>query len=119
MPCGRPGGGPGGIILGGPPGGPPLNGGGLTIIGGAPGGGPRKDCMQKLFCGYALYISNGKKFDVQASLHVLQTYQQAYIVQILTFVLLNLDIPCLCKQCRSRSIGFFRSQLIWICTVCH
>ena len=29
------------------------------------------------------------------------------------------DIPCLCKQCRSRSVGFFRSQLIWICTVCH
>ena len=25
----------------------------------------------------------------------------------------------LCKQCRSRSVGFFRSQLIWICTVCH
>ena len=24
-----------------------------------------------------------------------------------------------CKQCRSRSVGFFRSQLIWICTVCH
>ena len=109
MPCGRPGGGPGGIILGGPPGGPPLNGGGLTIIGGAPGGGPRTDCMQKLFCGYALYISNGKEFDVQSSL--LQTCQQAYIVQILTFVLLNLDIPCLCL--------FFRSQLIWICIVCH
>ena len=29
------------------------------------------------------------------------------------------DIPCLCKQCRSRSVGFWRSQLIWICTVCH
>ena len=43
----------------------------------------------------------------------------------LTLILLNLDIPCLCKQCRSRSFGFwrsqliFRSQLIWICTVCH
>ena len=37
----------------------------------------------------------------------------------LTLVLLNPDIPCLCKQCRSRSVGFFRSQLIWICTVCH
>ena len=23
-----------------------------------------------------------------------------------------------CKHCRSRSFGFFRSQLIWICTVC-
>ena len=37
----------------------------------------------------------------------------------LTLVLLNPDIPCLCRQCRSRSVGFFRSQLIWICTVCH
>ena len=25
----------------------------------------------------------------------------------------------LCKQCRSRSDGFLRSQLIWIYTVCH
>ena len=38
---------------------------------------------------------------------------------VLTLVLLNPDIPCLGKQCRSRSVGFFRSQLIWICTVCH
>ena len=40
---------------------------------------------------------------------------------ILTLVLLSPDIPCLCKQCRSRSVGFWRSgsQLIWICTVCH
>ena len=30
----------------------------------------------------------------------------------LTLVLLNPDIPCLCKQCRSRSVGFWRSQLI-------
>ena len=28
-------------------------------------------------------------------------------------------MPCLCKQCRSRSVGFCRSQLIWSCTVCH
>ena len=35
----------------------------------------------------------------------------------LTLVLLNPDIPCLCKQCRSWSVGL--SQLIWICTVCH
>ena len=37
---------------------------------------------------------------------------------ILTLVLLNPDAPCLCKQCRSRSVAFWRSQLIWICTVC-
>ena len=28
-------------------------------------------------------------------------------------------MPCLCKQCRSRSVGFWRSQLIWICTDCN
>ena len=39
--------------------------------------------------------------------------------QGLTLVLLNRDRSCLCKQCRSRSVGFWRSQLIWICTVCH
>ena len=27
------------------------------------------------------------------------------------------DMPCFSKQCRSRSVGFWRSQLIWICTV--
>ena len=25
----------------------------------------------------------------------------------------------LCKLCRSRSVGFWRSQLIWICSFCH
>ena len=39
--------------------------------------------------------------------------------RVLTLVLLNQDIPCFCKQCRSKSVGFWRSQLIWICTVCH
>ena len=28
------------------------------------------------------------------------------------------NMTCLSKQCRSRSVVFFRSQLIWICTVC-
>ena len=42
-----------------------------------------------------------------------------FSLQGLTLVLLNPDIPCLCKQCWSRSDGFWRSQLIWICTVCH
>ena len=37
----------------------------------------------------------------------------------LTLVLWNPDISCLCKKCRSRSVGFWRSQLIWISTVCH
>ena len=42
--------------------------------------------------------------------------QSSTVCTMLTLVLLNLDIPYLCKQCRSRSVGF-RSQLIWICTV--
>ena len=42
-----------------------------------------------------------------------------YLLMLLTLVLLNPDMLCLCKQCRSRSVGFWRSQLIWICTVCH
>ena len=37
----------------------------------------------------------------------------------LTLVLLNPDMSFLCKQSRSRSVGFWRSQLIWICTICH
>ena len=36
---------------------------------------------------------------------------------VLTLVLLNPEIHC--KQCRSRSVGLWRSQLIWIYTVCH
>ena len=39
--------------------------------------------------------------------------------ECINLVLLNPDMPCLCKQCRSRSVGFWKSQLIWICTVCH
>ena len=38
---------------------------------------------------------------------------------MVTLVLLNPNISRLYKRCRSRSVGFFRSQLIWICTVCH
>ena len=50
-------------------------------------------------------------------LHCLSLIQQ--YCRYLTLFLLNQDMPCLCKQCRSRSVGFWRSQLIWICTVCH
>ena len=28
------------------------------------------------------------------------------VIFVLTLVLLNSDIPCLCKQCRSRSVDF-------------
>ena len=48
-----------------------------------------------------------------------QHFTYWYIRRVLTPILLNPDIPCLCKQCRSRSVGLRRSQLIWTCTVCH
>ena len=41
-------------------------------------------------------------------------------LQCLTLVLLNPDIPCFCKQSRSRSVGFWRiyindlDQVIWL-----
>ena len=38
---------------------------------------------------------------------------------LITLVLLNPDISCLCKQWRFGSVGFWRSQLISIYTVCH
>ena len=31
--------------------------------------------------------------------------------------LAELNMPCLSKPCRSRSVGFFRSKLIWICSL--
>ena len=33
---------------------------------------------------------------------------------ILALFLLDLDMPCLCKQCRSRLVNFWRRQLIWM-----
>ena len=47
------------------------------------------------------------------------THKGWHVINSCPLVLLNPDISCLCKQCRSRSVGFWRSQLIWICTVCH
>ena len=64
------------------------------------------------------------RFDLGRHLWVWEKFSKStsfVFLQIitLTLVLLNPDIPCLFKQCRSRSVGFWRSQLIWICTVCH
>ena len=42
-----------------------------------------------------------------------------FLVSCLRLVLLNSYISCFGKQCRSKSVGFWRSQLICICTVCH
>ena len=54
-----------------------------------------------------------------AFLGVIKEHCKKTSILYLTLVLLNPDMSCLCKQCRSRSVGFWRSQLIWICTVCH
>ena len=41
------------------------------------------------------------------------------ILIMLSLVLLTQIYSAFAKQCRSRSVGFWRSRLIWICTVCH
>ena len=64
------------------------------------------------FCILKFYSS-----DVLMFLWVITIYVS--VEKISTLVLLNPDMSCLCKQCRSRSVGFWRSQLIWISTVCH
>ena len=90
-----------------------------------------KPAVQNVFYVVAFYYITSEKMMV-----LLRPLTQIYAVQMndknnkhiginfgirntITLVLLNPDIPCLSKQCRSRSVGFFRSQLIWICTVCH
>ena len=50
---------------------------------------------------------------------IAQLFSSCVSYSMLTLILLNSNMPCLCKQCRSRSVGFWRSQLIWICTACH
>ena len=50
-------------------------------------------------------------------LEINYVFTNIFVVGDFTLVLLNPDIPCLCKQCRSTSV-FWRSQLIWIYTVC-
>ena len=57
------------------------------------------------------------------SSYIGQLWVSAFLLSVsllnLTLVLPNQDMPCLCKQCRSRSVSFFRSQMLWICPVCH
>ena len=43
--------------------------------------------------------------------------QSVMKIKSLTIVLLKTDMPCLCKQFRSRAIGFWRSKLSWIYSV--
>ena len=58
--------------------------------------------------------------------HISRWWSRLFFLQILGQVWYRVN-PCPaepgytlpCKQCRTRSVGFWRSQLIWICTVCH
>ena len=77
----------------------------------------------KLILAFTVCIFPKIQFSYDAD-HLLSTITYNIIMvkvieNFLTQVMLNPGMPCLCKQCRSRSVGFFRSQLIWICTVCH
>ena len=85
-----------------------------------------KDIRCPQSCDHILFISNSqqnKKKISQASSTCLVSFLSCRNpwdkLPILTLVLLNPEMSCLCKECRSRSVGFWRSQLIWICTVWH
>ena len=70
---------------------------------------------------FKAYLSGWKDWNREkiCSIRVLWETVRFQSLSILTQVLLNPDIPCICKQCRSRSADFWRSQLIWLCTVCY
>ena len=67
--------------------------------------------LLRYFYVHHLFISSSRRLNYLLLFH--------HDLWLLTLVLLNPDMPWLCKQCRSRSVGFWRSQLIWIYTVCH
>ena len=62
----------------------------------------------------ALRVKKVKKLNLRQTtctayktLYQTRSFQQKILALFfLTLVLLNMDIPCLCKQCRSRSVGF-------------
>ena len=64
---------------------------------------------------YFIWGASSEK--VSTSMHKMCRFRSSCACSII--VLLNPDTPCLCKQCKSRSVGFWWSQLIWICTICH
>ena len=68
--------------------------------------------------------NNKQPYNYKTKLNVKQVLpkfklQKLEHVQLGKFTHLNLALLNLDRQCRSRSVGFWRSQLIWICTVCH
>ena len=78
---------------------------------------------KNICCGYSFEVSHwGTSNEYPQRMFLWRNkknYPRIITKYSLTLVLLNPDIPCLCKQCSSRSVGFWRSQLIWICTICH
>ena len=74
-----------------------------------------KGCSESAFCIFwkGPFCSSRTTWN-----NFLMKFVIAFELYYLTVVLLKPDIPCFCKQCRSRSVGL-KSQLIWICTVCH
>ena len=66
-----------------------------------------------MICGYIQTLS-----ELQFVLQMTTPSEYCFVQLIrLNPSLAEHDKPCLSKQCRSRSVGFCRSQLIWICTV--
>ena len=39
---------------------------------------------------------------------------KVYGINFLTLILLNLNMPCHCKQCRSRSVGFWSGSALFV-----
>ena len=66
-----------------------------------------------------LFPSNGCIYLICTAKKLVNCTSSTEVYTILSPSLAEHDMPCLSKQCRSRSVGFWRSQLIWICTVCH
>ena len=62
---------------------------------------------------YTMYESKYMQSLKQFAVH------EVFSVYVLNHCPAEPGYTLLCKQCRSRSVGFWRNQLIWICTVCH
>ena len=89
---------------------------------------------ENIYCGYSsevprwgasneypqhMFSSRNKKNIIQITLAYVAIWLKQ-VTRIVSFVNPSLAEHDKCsKQCRSRSVGFWRSQLIWICTVYH
>ena len=69
-----------------------------------------------MLAGYLLSLVYSILFRLSCEKHIF--FYLFCFLHSLTLVVLNPDMPRICKQCRSTSVGL-RSQLIGICSVCH